>query len=381
MKLYDIVVYAFKEIKIGYKLLCLAFVATSVMIAVSIILFNISESSMEVLYSHYSDFMKDGIDANIANAEFKDIEKIEYMGLSDINVVCTSEKIYNSVLKDENGKVIDNTPEPVYINSKDIEQIKSLGKFDISDNFNNENYAYILAGKEDYQRLRNIKTITVYDKKENEKCKFTVKKVILSNEEITNIYVPFQKLYEAYKSDGVYLSVKIGFTVKDISEYSVMKQKLESNGFAVSSSIDNLENITSMLNMFFKAMAITVIVLGILSLIIICNMYFNSRNKHIILQKTLGMTSKEVFAILFVIIETVLIASTITAMIIVFFGNKYIHSVLFEVFGNFNYSEYNTFYASLVSFIAANISAVIASLGIYQKVKCTDIVSMLGNNE
>lgn len=382
MKLYDIITSAFKEIKLGYKLLIPAFITTSVMIAVAIILLNISSSTMDVIYAQFTDSFKDGLDISIENADFDDIDTLKELGLSDISIYSMSSTIYSTVFKDSENNDIEYSVVDKWVGGNENNINDTMKKLGISTDFDNTNDAYIVCAAEDCEYLKEQKTLTAFDTKGNELCSFSVKNVIVNDEETGyGIYVPLTKLYEEYTEQGIYPTVSVQSVIKYIPNYASIRQTLSDNGFKVSSSIDDLSENTAMLEMFFKAMSVIIIVLGILSLVTMCNMYFKSRNRHIILQKILGMTSKGVFSILFVIIEILLIISSLAAMIIVFWGNNYIYGVLAEVFGEFDYSVSNTLTATLTAFVIANISALVSSIGIYRKIKRTDIVSVFGNNE
>lgn len=382
MKLSDVITSAFREIKLGYKLLIPAFIATSVMMAVAIILLNISSSTMDVIYAQLTDSFKDGLDISIENADFDDIDKLKELGLTNISVYSISQSLSSTEFKEIKDNNMEYIVRDVWIGGNENNINDTMKKLGISTDFDDTNDAYIVCNAEDYEYLKEQKTLTAFDEKGNELCSFWVKNVIVNDEEIwCGIYVPLTKLYEEYTKQGIYPTISVQSVIKYIPDYAAIKQRLIDNGFFVESEIDDLSDNTAMLEVFFKAMSVIIIVLGILSLITMCNMYFKSRNRHIILEKILGMTSKKVFAILFVIIEILLIVSSLTAMIIVFLGNNYIYSVLMEVFGEFDYSVSNTLPATLIAFLIANIASLVSSIGIYRNIKRTDIVSVLGNNE
>lgn len=384
MRLSDIINLSFKEIKLGYKLLLPAFISTSVMIAVAIILLNISSSAMDVIYAQFTGYFKDGLRISIENAEFDDIDKLKELGLSDISVYSMSSTVSSTIFKDNENNIIEYTVLDSWVGGNENNINDKMKKLGITTNFDDTNDAYIVCTSEDYEMLKEQKTLTAFDSKGNELCSFSIKNIIVNDGEefmICGIYIPLTRLYEAYSAQGIYPAVLVQSVIKHIPDYILIKQRLSDNGFNVESSIDELSENTAMLEVFFKAMSILIIVLGILSLVTMCNMYFKSRNRHIVLEKILGMTSRGVFSILFVIIEILLIVSSLTAMIIVFLGNNYIYNVLAEVFGKFDYSVSNTLPATLISFGIANIAAFVSSIGIYRKIRRTDIVSVLGNNE
>lgn len=378
MKCFDTISLAFKEIKLGYKLLIPAFIATALIMASAIIILNISESSIEVIYAQFTGF--DGISVTVDNVDFEDIENLKSLGVSHIGVWSVDEETDNITLKDENGTELNFWYKMLWVDD-DSQLTDELKDLNLTTDFNTDNNAYVFLSDETYDECKDIKNIVVYGTDGQEKIRFNAVVIHLANSYIDEVYLPYQKVYDAYKNNGVDLSTEFYFQVEDMKEYTVMSQKLSENGFTVSSFVDDLRDTTAMISAVFKALAMIVICLGIACLITLCNMYFNSRIKHIVLQKTLGMTSGHIFAVLFLVVEIVLAAAVLVAMGIVFFGNNYIYSALSDVFGNFNYSAYNTFSATLLAFIAANIAAFIASLGIYRKIKQADIVSLLGKNE
>lgn len=380
MKCFDTVSLSFKEIKLGYKLLIPAFIATALIMAAAIIILNISESSIEVIYAKFTGFMKNGISVTVENAGFEDIETLKSLGVSHIGVWPMDLETDNITLKDENGTELDSLYEMLWIDD-DTELTDDLKSLNLTTDFNTGNKAYLLVSDEIYDERKDIKNIVLYGTDGKEKIRFDAVIIRLNSRYADDVYLPYQRVCDVYKNDGVELSTDVYFEIKDMKEYTTMSQKLLENGFTVNSAIDDLRDTTAMISAVFKALAIIVICLGIACLVTMCNMYFNSRIKHIVLQKTLGMTSGHIFAILFLVIEVVLAAAVLAAMGIVFFGNNYIHSALFDVFGDFSYSAYNTFSAALFAFIVANIAAFVASLGIYVKIKRADMVSLLGKNE
>lgn len=386
MKFYDIVSMAFKEMKSGKGMLIPALLVLSIMTAVSIILLNISQGAMEVIYSQFNTNAFAETDIYLYGVEAEDIDAIRSSGAEDMEVSFASLVIDRMTLKDRNGKTIEADPYIVWHGGKN----KDLINFSASDNFDNENKVYIVYPKAREKRYKDIETVTVYHDKTKAKCTLEVadnltEDFIVEEErddlEKALVYIPIKAISEAYRDEGIYPSLNVTIHPKGIEEFSKIKRKLTESGYVVWSDIDTLADIISMMNLIFKSMAAAVILLGVASMITLCNMYFSSRQRHIILMKTLGMSSGNLFSVLFLIIVLMVTLSTIAGMVMVFFGNNHIYNVLSSVFGDFNYESSNTLVSGLTAFASALAISAVSSLGMYKKTKNSDIVTLLNRND
>jgi hypothetical protein len=387
MKLFDIVSSAFSEIRIGKKLLSLGLMTTAIMMAVSIILFNMAASVIPAFYAKYDSLFPDGLSVSMVNAEYEDIDKIEKEGLRGIDVDAAESFYVNgfsvSSLPDE--KLLENCSFSfVWSNgSENGRSLPAVFQMDVSDNHSNNAWVYCAVSQK--ALFEPGSEVRVIDAEGNVVGTFLIKqcKVLEDDSSQPNalIFLPFATVYSSLQRNGIFLTHRMSGIVTPLSEYPAIKTALEEVGISVTSDIDhNIESLSS-LQTFFGMMSVLMMVTGAASLINICNMFLKTRENYIILQKILGNTNKKLFFIYVVVIEIMIVMAVFIAVITVLLANDYIYRVIYSVFGKYEYANINTVVASLFAFAAANLSVFISLRGIARKIGKLDVISAISNND
>lgn len=390
MRLFDIVSSAFSEIRIGKKLLSLGLITTAIMMAVSIILFNMAGSVIPAFYAKYDSLYPDGISVSLVNAEYEDIDKFEKSGLQDIDINAAGSNYVNgfSVSSKQDEKLIENSSFSLVwcIDSKNPENGSSYPvnfQMDFSDNHSDN--AWVSCTQSQRALFEKGNSITVSDEEGNVVGTFLIKqcKVFIDDGSMSNaqIFLPFATVYSALQKNGIFLTHQMTGIVKPLSGYPAMKAALEADGISVTSDIDqNIESLSSMQS-FFGMMSVLIMIAGAVSLINICSMFLKTRENYIILQKILGNTNKKLILIYAVVIETMLVVAVSIAAITILLANNYIYSVIYSVFGKYEYENISTLAASLLAFAAANIFVFISISGISRKIGKMDVISAISSND
>lgn len=390
MKLFDIVSSAFSEIRIGKKLLSLGLVTTAIMMAVSIILFNMAASVIPAFYAKYDSLYPDGISVSLVNAEYEDIEKLEKSGLRDIDIDAAESFYINgfSISSLQDAKRIENCSYSLAWcnNSKNPENGSSFPanfQMDFPDNYSNNVWIYCTASQR--ALFEPGSSISVIDAEGNEVGTFLIKQCKVLEDAVSQlnaqIFLPFATVYSSLQKNGIFLTHQMLGIVKPLSDYPAIKTALEAEGISVTSDIDqNIESLSS-LQSFFGMMSVLMMVTGAVSLINICSMFLKTRDNYIILQKILGNTNKKLMLIYVVVIEIMIVMAVCIAAITILLANDYIYRVIYSVFGKYEYENINTLAASLLAFVTANLSVFISMRGIARRIGKIDVISAISNND
>lgn len=390
MKLFDIISQALSEMKIGRKLLSLGLITTTIMISVSIILYNMSTSVLPAFYSRYDLEYPDGLSVSLVNAEYDDLDTIEKSGLQYIDIY-TAESSYVNQLQAyyaKNGKAIENCSiSLVWCNSSENPEngYSYPANFTMAYSSNTSNDAWVSCEPSQQTQFSPGDRIAVLDSEGNNAGIFTIKECSVLEDDGTDadvqIYLPFAAVYSALQKDGVFLSHQISGIVKPLSAYPAIKETLRKDGITAVSDLDiNIESLSGMQS-FFTMMSLLMTFAGIVSLISICSMFLRTRESFIILQKILGNTNRILICTYFLIMEILLILAVSVAAITVLLANDYIYTVIYSIFGDFQYKNINTLTASLVAFAAANIAVLISIRNIARKVGKTDVISAVSSRD
>lgn len=390
MKLFDIVSSAFSEIRIGKKLLTLGLITTAIMMAVSIILFNMAASVIPAFYAKYDSLFPDGISVSLVNAQYEDIDKIEKTGLREIDVDAAESFYVNgfsvSSLPDE--KLLENCNfSLVWSNgSENPENGRSLPavyQMDFSDNHSKNAWVYCAASQK--ALFEPGSEVRVIDAEGNDVGTFLIKQCEVFEDDSSQpnalIFLPFATVYSSLQKNGIFLTHRMSGIVTPLSEYPAITTALAAEGISVTSEIDhNIESLSS-LQTFFGMTSVLMMITGAASLINICNMFLKTRENYIILQKILGNTNKKLFFIYAVVIEIMIVMAVCIAAITILLANDYIYRVIHSVFGKYEYANINTLVASFFAFAAANLSVFISLRGIARKIGKLDVISAISNND
>ncbi len=387
MKLSDIASQAFSEMRIGRKLLSLGLLTTAVMIAVAIILYNMSASVLPAFYARYDLEYPDGLPVSMANAEYDDLDRIEKSGLLNLDIMISSRYVNGFQASfSQNGQGIENCrfslvwcasgedPQKGYSYPADF-------RMDYTDNTSNN--VWVSCAESHKAQFLPGSLITVCDSEGNNAGVFTVKECRIedSSDAITQLYLPFETVNTALQKDGICLEHQITGVVKPLSDYPAIKESLQKDGITAKSDLDlNIESLSGMQS-FFTVMALVMTIAGAVSLISICGMFLKTRENFIILQKILGNTNGKLIGIYFLIMEILLFLAAGIAAIAVLLANRYIYSVICRIFGDFQYQNINSLTASLIAFAIANIAMLFSLRGLARKIGKTDVISAVSSRD
>jgi|GEM_PF-3118888 len=389
MKLFDTVSQAVSEMRIGRRLLSLGLVTTSVMIAVAIILYNMSASVLPAFYSRYDLVYPQGMSVSLANAEYEDLERIENSGLKNLDIMISSYYVDGfQVSSTKSGQEIENCSYSLVWCTCGEDPGKGYSypeDFQMDYTDNTSNVAWVSCAESKQAQFLPGSSITVRDSEGNSAGVFEIKECRVLEDDgtdaVTQIYLPFATVYSALQKDGIWLTHQITGIVKPLSDYPAIKESLGKDGITAVSDLDlNMESLSNMQS-FFTVMSLVITLAGVVSLISICGMFLKTRENFIVLQKILGNTNKKLIGIYFLIMEILLILAVGIAAITVLLSNHYIYSVIYHIFGDFQYQNIHTLTASLIAFGAANIVMLISIRSIARKIGKTDVISAINNRD
>lgn len=388
MKLFDIVFQAFSEMRIGKKLLSLGLVTTAAMIAVAIILYNMSASVLPAFYSRYERQYPRGMSVSLANAWYDDLDRIEEAGIRDVDILISSNYVDGfQALSSQDGQAIGNCRFSLVWCPRGDDPGKGCSypaDFQMNYTDNTSSGAWVSCAESQQAQFSPGSSITVLDSEGNSAGVFTVEECRTeddSSETVTQVYLPFATVYTALEKDGIFLTHQLSGTVKALSAYPAIKESLREDGITAVSDLDlNMESLSNMQS-FFTGMSLVITFAGVVSLISICGMFLKTRENFIILQKILGNTNRKLIGIYFLVMEILLILAVGIAAITVLLANNYIYSVICRIFGDFQYQNLNTLTASLLAFAAANIAVLISIRVIARKIGKTDVISAVSGRD